>query len=109
MYVKRERAEEGIESQRGRRFIRWFFDKRLGANHTTSVMVTLRQNINSSFYIHYNYAYVLVNNETRLRMVFYNQQKGSPWMNNFAEAESWINEQENKRLNIGNINRPNTK
>ena len=42
-------------------------------------------------------------------MVFYKQQKGSSWINNFAEAERWLNEQENNRLNIDNIERPNTK
>ena len=42
-------------------------------------------------------------------MVFYKQQKGSPWINNFAEAERWMNEQENNRLNLDNIDRPNTK
>ena len=72
-------------------------------------MAKLRQNINQAFYIRYNYAYVLVNNETGLRMVFYKQQKGSPWINNFAEAERWVNEEENKRLNLDNIERPNTK
>ena len=35
--------------------------------------------------------------------VFYKQQKGSPWINNFAEAERWVNEQENKRLNLDKI------
>ena len=39
-------------------------------------------------------------------MVFYKQQKGSPWINNFAEAERWVNEEENKRLNLDNIERP---
>ena len=42
-------------------------------------------------------------------MVFYKQQKGSPWINNFAEAERWVNEQENNRLNLDNIERPNMK
>ena len=109
MYVRREGEEEGRENRRGRHFIRWVFDKRLGANHTTAVMAKLRQNINQAFYIRYNYAYFLVNNETGLRMAFYKQQKGSPWINNFAEADWWVNEQENKRLNLDNIERPNTK
>ena len=82
MYVRHEGVEEGVENGRGRRFIRWAFDKRLGAK--------LRQNINSSFYIRYYYAYVLVNNETGFRMVFYKKRKGSPWINNFAEAERWM-------------------
>ena len=109
MYVRREGEEEGRENGRGRRFIRWSFDKRLRANQTAAVMSKLRQNINNAFYLRYNYAYVLVNNETGLRMVFYKQQKGSPWINNFAEAERWLNEQENNRLTLDNIDRPNTK
>ena len=109
MYVRREGEEEGRENGRGRRFIKWAFTKRLRANQTAAIMRKLRQNINQSFYIRNNYAYVLVNNETGLRMVFYKQQKGSPWINNFAEAKRWVNEQENKRLNIDNIERPNTK
>ena len=109
MYVRREGQEEGVENGRGRRFIRWAFTKRLRTNQTAEIMVKLRQNINRTFYIHYNYAYVLVNNETGLRMVYYKQQRGSPWVNNFAEAERWVNEQKNNRLNLDNIQRPNTK
>ena len=90
MRVRRAGEEEGRENGRGRRFIRWAFDKRLRANQTAAVMAKLGQNINQAFYIWYNYAYVLVNNETGLRIVFYKQQKGSPWINNFAEAESWL-------------------
>ena len=44
-----------------------------------------------------------------LEWFFYKQQKGSPWINNFAEAERWVNEEENKRLNLDNIERPDTK
>ena len=109
MYVRREGVEQGAENRRGRRFIRWTFDKRMGANHTTPIIEKLRQNINRAFYIRYNYSYILLNNETDLRMVFYKQQKGSPWINNFAEAERWVNEEENKRLALDNIERPNTK
>ena len=107
MYIRRESEEEGRESGRRRRFIRWVFDKMLGANQTASVMGKLRQNIKTSFYIRYNCAYVLVRNETGLRMIFYRQRKGSPWINNFAEAERWMNEEE--RLNLDNIEHPNTK
>ena len=109
MYVRREGEEEGVENGRGRRFTRWAFTKSLRTNQTAAIMVKLRQNINQSFYLRYNYAYVLVNNETGLRMVFYKQQRGSPWINNFAEAERWVNEQENNRLNLDNIKRPKTK
>jgi len=42
-------------------------------------------------------------------MVFFKQQKGSPWINIFGEAERWVNEEENKRLAVDNIERPNTK
>ena len=42
-------------------------------------------------------------------MDFSKQQKGSLWINSFAEAERWLNEQENQRLNFDNIQWPNTK
>jgi len=51
--------------------IRWTFDKRLGENHTLSIMAKFRQRINSAFYIRYIYAYVIVNTETDLKMVYY--------------------------------------
>ena len=53
MYVRHEGEEEGRENGRGRRFIRWTFDKRLRSNQTAAVMRKLRQNINQSFYIQY--------------------------------------------------------
>ena len=110
MYVRREGEEEGRDDGRGRRFIKWIFDKRLRANQTAGSNDKIKSKILiEPLYIRYNYAYVLVNNETGLRMVFYKQQKGSPWINNFAEAERWMNEEENKRLNLDNIERPNTK
>ena len=43
MYVSREGEEEGRENGRGRRFIRWAFDKRLRANQTAAVMLKLRK------------------------------------------------------------------
>jgi len=104
MYARPEGVEDGIERLRGRRFIRWSFRKRLGTNQTTQIIANLRQNVNRAFYIRSNYAYVLVNNETGLRMVFFKQQKGSPWINNFREAERWVNEEENKRLSVIIIN-----
>ena len=109
MYDRRGGVEEGVERMRGRRYIRWTFPRRLGANQTAQIVEKLRQNVNRAFYIRYSYSYVLVNNETGLRMVFFKQQKGSPWINNYAEAERWVNQEENKRLNVDNIERPNTK
>ena len=106
-YVRPEGEEEGAE--RGRRFIRWSIRRRLGANRTSQIVTNLRQNVDRSFYIRYSYSYVLVNRENGLRMVFFHQQKGSPWMNNLGEAEGWVNQRENERLNVDNIKRPNTK
>jgi len=108
-YVRPEGVEEGAERARGRRYIRWSIRRRLGANHTPQIVANLRQNVNRAFYIRHSYSYVLVNNENGLRMVFFKQQKGSPWINNFGEAERWVNQQENERLNVDNIQRPNTK
>ena len=47
---------------------------------------------------------MLVNNELTVRMVYYDKQRASSWINNFAEAK-----QESNRLNIDNIERLHTK
>ena len=70
IYVRREGVEWGIENGKGRRFIKWAFDRRLGAKQTSSIMGNFRQNINRAFYIRYSSAYVLDNNETPLRVMF---------------------------------------
>ena len=80
----------------------------------------LRQSINTSFYIRYTYAYVLVKNETvrfhggisRYRKTAGVTAIRSPRMNYFcyfAEAERWMNEQKNQRLNFDSTERSNTK
>jgi len=107
-YIAHEGVEEG-EEKRGRRFIRWTFSRRLGATQTPSIMEKLRQRVCSAFYIRYRYAYVIVNVETGFKMVYYKQRRGSPWINRFANAETWLNAQEIERLNPSNIERPNTK
>ena len=60
VHVRCEGVEEGRENWRGHHVVKWVFDKRLGANQTTSVMAKLKQNISRSFYIRDNYAYVLL-------------------------------------------------
>ena len=59
-------------------------------------MTMLQLNVKSAFSLKNSYVYVLVNNETRLRMVYSKQLKGSPWVNTFPEAERWLHDQENQ-------------
>jgi len=42
-------------------------------------------------------------------MVYFQQQKDSPWFQNLKDTEKWLNEKENQRLDIDKIRRPNTK
>ena len=109
MFVAPEGAVEGVETKKERRFTRWSFTKRLRTNQTALILHKLRQGLGSSFYLRYSYATKLTNIETGLKMVFLQQKKGSPWFQNLKNAEKWLNEQENQRLNIDKIKRPNTK
>ena len=108
MYVARDGVEEGVGRGRERRFIRWDFGRRLGKNHTLSVMANFRRSINSTFYIRYSHAYVIMKVETGMKMVYYRQQSSSPCKNTSAIEERCLNKQESKRFNIDNIERPNT-
>ena len=42
-------------------------------------------------------------------IIFYYQNKGSPWMNTYGEAENWLRNREAVRLDADSIERPNTK
>jgi len=72
-------------------------------------MEKLRQSVRTAFYIRYIYTYVIANVETGSKMVYYKQHRGSPWMNRFANTETWLNAQEIEQLNSDNIECPNTK
>ena len=90
-------------------FTRWSFKKGLCANQTALILQKLRRGVGSAFYLRYSYATQLVNIETGLKMVFFQQKKGLPWFQNLNDAEKLLDEQENQRLNIDKIQRPNTK
>ena len=68
-------------------------------------MGKIREKIRTAAYLrHY---YWLKNIEDGTILVFYKISGGSPWINRYAEAESWLREKEEARLNIDNIERPN--
>lgn len=72
------------------------------------MMGKLQERVNAFFYMLYHYADIIVNTEGGTHMLFINR-RGSPWMNNFAAAERWLNQQENVQQNLDNIKRPNIK
>ena len=98
---------EGEESS-GRRFKRWRFIKDLNKDLTPKFMEKIRENVRTAFYMRHTYSYMLRNIEDGT-IIFYYQNKGSPWMNTYAEAENWLINMEAKRLNADSIERPNTK
>jgi len=87
-YVRPEGDEEGVEKKKGRRFTRWVFKRRLDVNQTAQFLEKLRPGARSSFFLRYNYAVKLVNIETGLKMVYFQQQKGSPWFQNLKKRKS---------------------
>ena len=98
---------EGEESS-GRRFKRWRFIKELNKDLTPKFMEKIRENVRTSFYMRHTYSYKLRNIEDGT-IIFYYQNKGSPWMNTYAEAENWLINREAVRLDADSIERPNTK
>ena len=98
---------EGEESK-GRRYIRWRFVRDLEKDLTPNFMEKIRESVRSSFYIRHVYSYKLRNIEDGT-IIFYYKNKGSPWMNTYAEAENWLIKMEAERLDVDSIERPNTK
>ena len=98
---------EGEESN-GRRYKRWRFIRNLDQDLTPSFMEKIRENVRTSFYMRHTYSYMLRNIEDGT-IIFYYQNKGSPWMKAYGEAENWLINMEAKRLDADSIERPNTK
>ena len=98
---------EGVETK-GRHFIRWRFTKDLENILTPKFMNEIQKNVRTKFYMRHVYSIQLQNIEDNTVIVYY-QNHGSPWIKKFAEAEKWLNEQENRRLESDDIKRPSTK
>ena len=98
---------EGEESN-GRRYKRWRIIKDLNKDLTPKFMGKIRENVRTSFYLRHIYSYKLRNIEDGT-IIFYYQNKGSPWMNTYGEAENWLSTREAVRLDVDSIERPNTK
>ena len=101
-------AEYEGEEERGRRFIRWRFIGDLEKDRTPVFMKKIREKVNTSFYARHIFSNQLRNIEDGTVIVYY-INKGSPWFNNFSDAEKWLSEREKVRLDSDNIERPNTK
>ena len=98
----------GVEEMSGRRYKRWRIVARLNKDLTPRFMEKIRENVGTSFYMRHVYSYILENIEDGTRLTYY-QNKGSPWMKTYADAENWIREMEAVRLDPDNIERPDTK
>ena len=104
--IKR-RLHDGKEIK-GRRFIRWRFTQDLEKDLTPDFMEKIREKVNTSFYARHIFSYQLRNIEDNSLMVNYTNI-GSPWFEQYSDAEKWLSEREKIRLDPDNINRPDTK
>ena len=99
---------EGVEEISGRRYKRWRFIKDLNKDLTPRFMEKIRENVRTSFYMRHVYSYMLRNIEDGT-ILYYYQNKGSPWMKTYEEAENWLSKMEAVRLDVDSVERPNTK
>ena len=99
---------EGVVEESGRRYKRWRFVVGLNKDLTPRFIEKIRENVGTSFYMRHAYSYILENIEDGTRLTYY-QNKGSPWMKTYADAEEWIKAREAVRLDPDNTERPDTK
>ena len=105
----KDETAEGVEKIKGRRYIRWRFKKNLERDQTSKFMEKIRKDVRTSFYIRYVFAFNLRNIEDGTFLTFYQNEKGSRWINKLKDAEKWLRERESERLEVERIERPNTK
>jgi len=63
------------------------FQKTAGCKPDRPVFAKAEAGVRSSFFLRYNYVVKPVNIETGLKMVYFQQQKGSPWFQKLEDAE----------------------
>ena len=65
-------------------------------------MGNIREKVRTAAYLRHNYSYWLENIEDGTIILYYKNSGGSPWINRYVEAENWLREKEEARLNIDN-------
>ena len=105
----KDETAEGVEKIKGRGYIRWRFKKNLERDQTSKFMEKIRKDVRTSFYIRYVFAFNLRNIEDGTFLTFYQNEKGSRWINKLKDAEKWLRERESERLEVERIERPDTK
>ena len=105
----KDETTEGVEKIKGRRYIRWRFKKNLERDQTSKFMEKIRKDVRTSFYIRYVFAFNLLNIEDGTFLTFYQNEKGSRWINKLEDAEKLLRERESERLEVERIERPDTK
>jgi len=102
-------AEYEGEESTAQRFIQWRFIEGLGRNLRPKFMARIREKVSTSFYLRHIFAYQLQNIEDETVIVYYSNPKGSAWFNKQEDAEKWLSCQEELRLDLERVERPNTK
>ena len=96
------------KEKKGRRYILWNFFENLNGNITPKLMEKIKKNVRTSFYARHIYAYKLQNIEDGTIIIYY-KNIGSPWIKKLEEAEKWLQEREEIRLDTDNKERPDTR
>ena len=107
LYDVGEIGEQGRGARR-RRTRKWRFDKGLTRPLVSRMIHKIRYNVRRRHKLNYRSAYELRNIETNEYMVWY-KNTNSPWFSRLSETEAWLQEQEDRRLQGENIDRPSTK
>ena len=100
-------TKEGVE--KGRRTITFKYFDQLENDLSNRMMKNLKQHLQTSYYLRYSYTYRLKNVENQDVILWHKTLPGSPWLNTINQAGDWLKRQEAIRLNVDNIERPNTK
>ena len=75
---------------------------------TSNFMEKIQKSVSTSFYMRHIYWYQLRSIEDGTVILLY-KNTGSPWFKRRTAAEQWLCEEEAKRLDPDNTERPNTK
>ena len=104
-------GEKESGEEKGRRYVRWRYSRLLNRSVAPRAMNNIEERVKVAYYLRYSYSYLLTyfDGEKMYVQEFWKNVRDAPFIRENYEAEKYLEEQEQQRLEMVGVERPNTK
>ena len=104
-------GEKESGEEKGRRYVRWRYSRWLNRSVVPRAMNNIEERVKVAYYLRYSYSYLLTyfDGEKMYVQEFWKNVRDAPFIRENYEAEQYLGEQEQQRLEMTGVERPNSK